>query len=223
MPHKTTPKSLLNFKAVLFDMDGTLFNSEPLHFDALLEVVELPSDFDWHPFLGMPDNLVLKTLFPEAAPQEIIQLILRKNEKLIEMINNKTLSEFQAMLTPGVYEFLTYLKTKSIPMALVTASEGVITEALLTKLELKHFFHGIYPREATARTKPSASPYLKAMRDLNVSSLECLIFEDSPTGLQAALEASAFVMKVTAHQIPDSKSSFTDLQSTDQFFWLISP
>lgn len=203
-------------------MDGTLFNSEPLHFDALLEVVKLPVDFNWHPFLGMPDNLVLKTLFPEASTEEIDQIILKKNTKLIEIINNKSLAELQEMLTPGVYEFLSYLKEKSLPMALVTASEAVITEALLSKLQLKDFFQGIYPRESTARTKPSASPYLKAMRDLRVSSLECLIFEDSPTGLQAALEASAIVMKVTAHQIPSSKSSFTDLQSTDQFFWLIS-
>ena len=115
-----------------------------------------------------------------------------------------------------------YLKAQSIPASLVSASEQEIVDSLISRLALRPFFVQLYGRESTARTKPCPSPYFQAMRDHRVSSLNTLIFEDSLTGVEAALHSGAQVLRVITHLDDASKRRYSDIQSTDHFDWLIS-
>jgi HAD superfamily hydrolase (TIGR01509 family) len=218
---RLTPRLLLKKQLVLFDMDGTLLNTEECHFKALIEVAGLPSDFDWHPFVGMPDSTVLELVFPEWSAQEISGTIERKNSCLLSLIDSLTEAKLESMLTPGVRMLLSYLNQQKIPCVLVSASEEVIVKAMMRSFKLEHHFAKLYPRESTARPKPSPSPYLQALRDYRVSSTEALIFEDSVTGIEAALQTGAQVVRVTTHLDELSLQKYRDLQSIDQFHWLI--
>jgi HAD superfamily hydrolase (TIGR01509 family) len=219
---KITPGLIPTKELVLFDMDGTLVNSEHWHFEALIQTLDLPEDFNWHPYIGMPDSPLIQLLKPELGSHAIDQLIEQKNLLLVNLLKNKSLSELEAQVTPGARDFLQHLKARSIPASLVSASEQLIVDTLIDLLKLRPFFVELYGRESTARTKPSPSPYLHAMREHRTLSTKTLIIEDSITGLEAALCSGAQVLRMIAHLDEQSKRRYSDIQSTDNFDWLIS-
>lgn len=221
MVSKITPKALLNKELILFDMDGTLLNSEGLHFKALIEVLELDERFDWTPYIGMADEVVIKRLKPELNDQDIHSLCREKNQRLIKQLASLPKAELEQRLTLGVRDLLLYLKSRSRLVALVSASEEEVVHEIVEQLGMRSLFVNLYAHNATDLTKPSPSPYLKAMRDHLVAGHDTLIFEDSLTGLEAALSSGAHVIRVTAHAPPESLHRFHDLHSIDQFSWLI--
>jgi beta-phosphoglucomutase len=219
---KITPSLIPTKELILFDMDGTLINSEQWHFEALIKTLSLSEDFDWHPYIGMPDHLVIGLLLPDMEASAVEKLIAQKNERLVALLKAQDEHELESKLTPGTRDFLQHLKARSITASLVSASEQVIVDTLIDLLKLRPFFVQLYGRESTARTKPCPSPYLHAMRDHRVLSSATLIIEDSVTGVEAALSSGAQVLRMIAHLDEDSKRRYSDIQSTDNFDWLIS-
>lgn len=219
---KITPGLIPTKELVLFDMDGTIINSEHWHFEALIQTLELDDNFDWHPYVGMPDTTLFQLLKPELDAQTILELIEQKNKILISHIQKKSPEEIESQVTSGVRDFLLFLKARSIPASLVSASEQMIVDNLIDTLKLRPFFVQLYGRESSARTKPSPSPYLHAMRDHRVQSTKTLIIEDSVTGVESALSSGAQVLRMVAHLDETSKRRYSDIQSTDNFDWLIS-
>lgn len=222
MAGRLTPKLIYQKSLILFDMDGTLLNSEELHFQALIQVAGLQSDFDWHPYIGMADEQVFKILFPELELDQITQLIEQKNKVLIALFDQLDPETFCSYFTPGAQELLAELNNRGIPSCVVSASEQAIVDKVLDKSGLLRYLdHGV-GREFTAQTKPSPSPYLQIMRQYYASSEQTLIFEDSITGIESALQTGAQVIRVTAHSHDEVLSRYNDLQSTDHFSWLVS-
>jgi len=219
---KITPGLIPTKELILFDMDGTLIDSEQWHFQALIETLGLPEGFDWHPYIGMPDQLVIGLLYPEIPIDAVNKLIEEKNQRLVFLLKSKDVSELEGKLTLGIRDFLQHLKARSIAATLVSASEQIIVETLIDLLKLRPYFVQLYGRETTARTKPCPSPYLHAMREHRALSSKTLIIEDSVTGVEAALSSGAQVLRMIAHLDEESKRRYSDIQSTDNFDWLIS-
>ena len=203
-----------HIKGIFFDMDGTILNSEPLHTDAIKELLE---EFDIkvsHKKLsslynGIADNDIYSSLiqqYPQLSKKiELTQFLKRKNELLIDLIEKLTNSEVENIITPGLIPILNKFKREGKKMALVSASEPEIVHSTVKKLGIQDFFSIIEARQEDIPTKPSPAPYQIAMKKLSLSKDETLIFEDSLTGLQSAHKSGAHVIQITAFCSPQSK------------------
>ena len=191
------------FDAVLFDMDGTLIDSEPLW---LISEKELMAQFDFEwtsehqafclggpmPRIGLYMNDLAGN--PKDGPyfaQALIDLMAQK------------LSQ-GAPLMPGALQLLDEVTRQQIHFALVSASPRVLVDGVLRNLASHHFDVSISSDDVT-RTKPDPEGYLKAASLLNVDIKRCLILEDSETGTQAAMASGACVVAIP-HIVPIAES-----------------
>lgn len=212
------------FKAVFFDLDGTLFNSEPLHATALVKAadqckIDLTDIDPLHDFLGMPDPAVYRFLKASGRiPDNLSQssFISAKNAHYLAYCRDLSVSEWDNILTAGTRELLKELKLANQLLAIVSASEPEIVEAMVKGAAIDIFFDHIVARGVCFRSKPSPGPYLTALRHWKLKSNDVLVFEDSPTGKKAAILAGCQVIAVTCF----NEHKDNDLQSIDNFFGL---
>jgi beta-phosphoglucomutase-like phosphatase (HAD superfamily) len=125
---------------------------------------------------------------------------------------------------PGSVEFSKMIYDQQIPQALVSASPRPLVDAVITKLP-KNYFRETVASGDIARTKPFPDPYLHAAKLLGVDIKNCLIFEDSPTGIAAATASGAFVVAIP-HFIEIAETarlkvskSFLDIRGIDLEQW----
>jgi HAD superfamily hydrolase (TIGR01509 family) len=201
---KTVPKLSdiisRNTKALIFDMDGTLLNTELVHAQALSKflndsnhnIERLLNDFcgvsEPEVFRILKDRNVITTKnFDEFIEQKNIEFenILKDDELLAKLF------------LPELKDLILEAKSKNIKIAIVTASESNTTELFLSKLKIKNLFDLIVTRNDTERTKPDPMPYIHSLSKLKVKHDEVIIFEDSETGLAAARASKAQFFKVT--------------------------
>jgi sugar-phosphatase len=189
-------------KAVLFDMDGVLADTEPFWQEAQCKAfgeigINLSAE-DCATTMGMRVHEVV-----DFRQKSHPHLHFNKNQVvdsiLLDVMENIRVG---AKPLPGVTEFLEFLENLEIPLALVSSSHYRVIHALLDTLQLRHYFDLILSTEDMPYGKPHPMPYLQAAEYLCVSPEECLVFEDSPKGVLSALSAG---MRVIA--IPDSRVS----------------
>lgn len=211
------------FQAILFDMDGLFIDSEPAWHAAETEMMR-GYGYDWQAAdqlqcLGGPLSRVSEymssclngAVAPEALGQEII----------IEM-QSRLATETSYM--PGAIEFSKLVFGQQIPQALVSASPRSLVDAVIRNLPENYFKETVAAGDI-ARTKPFPDPYLHAAKLLNVEIENCLIFEDSQTGITAATASGAFVVAIP-HFIEIAESarlkrieSFLSLSVADLAKW----
>ena len=211
------------FEAILFDMDGLFIDSEPDWHEAESEMMK-SNGYDWAPAdqlqcLGGPLSRVTeymaKCLDGKRTPQELGVLIVDEMVRRVSTAVN---------LMPGSLEFSRIAHSANIPQALVSASPRVIVDAMLAGMREKYFLQTVASGDIE-RTKPFPDPYLHAAKLLGVNIENCVIFEDSPTGLTAARASGAFVIAiphyVTVEEEPRLKviKSFQDIDLADLELW----
>lgn len=190
-------------KALFFDMDGTLFNTESVHADAMLMIAK---KYKIRPpyspeqvhglMMGKADHLVFEIIKDwEGVPREwtAVDFINEKNANLIELL--KTIPAERYFL-PEVLALINEAKAAGLFIALVTSSEKVVTLELLKITKLESFFHFVLTRDDSPQVKPDPWPYLKAKEVSGFEHHEILIFEDSNVGLEAASASGSHVIKV---------------------------
>jgi HAD superfamily hydrolase (TIGR01509 family) len=211
------------FEAVLFDMDGLFIDSEPDWHEAESEMMKA-NGYAWAPedqlqCLGGPLSRVTeymaKCLNGAKSPEELGVMIV---DEMVHRMSGKV------QLMPGSLEFSRTIADTKIPQALVSASPRVIVDAVLSGMTDKYFATSVASGDI-ARTKPFPDPYLHAAKLLGVDIENCVIFEDSPTGLTAARASGAFVIAiphyVTISEEPRLKvvKSFQDIGLCDLESW----
>lgn len=179
-------------RAVLFDMDGTLINTEPLW---LAAQVELCADHNmvWtadmaHDLVGL-DNLV--------GAQVMVDKGLDLSPRLIvDIVGGKVAAAVRKQVPwcVGALELLQQVRAAGIPTALVTASERFIVDALLESVD--GVFDVVVSAQDVKHKKPHPEPYLRAAALLQVAPSECVAIEDSPAGVSAAYEAQTRTIAV---------------------------
>ena len=182
------------FDAVLFDMDGLTINSEPQWLEAEIQLTK-PYGYEWtiedQAFcLGGPLSKVgqyMSDLTNQAQSGEFF------HREIIKLMTEKV--RVHAQFMPGAKELLSQLKQADVPLALVSASPRVIVDAALQHLQPIPFMTTISSDDVTI-TKPNPEGYLKAAAQLGVDIKNCLILEDSATGVQAARASGAKVIAV---------------------------
>ena len=190
-------------KALFFDMDGTIFNTESHHAQAFWKIgldhkirPTLPPDAIHALLMGKADYLVFDIVKdwegfpPHWSVEEFISI---KNQNLLDILSH---------IEPGTYFakeigiLLQQAKLDNFYLALVTSSEKIITERLLKLAGLDNFFHLEITRDDCPAHKPDPWPYLQALNTSGYRAHETLIFEDSHVGLTSALGSGAHVIKV---------------------------
>ena len=182
-----------NFKAYLFDCDGTIVDSMPLHYVAWKRVLgEQGCSFSEELFYawgGMPIRAIIAALNEEQGLSMPVEETARKKERYYtEMIED----------LKAIPEVLAHIEDQhgKIPFAVVSGSTRDSVETSLGALGLLGRFDTLVCAGDYAKGKPDPEPFLTAARRLGVKPEECLVFEDAETGVAAARAAGMAVVKV---------------------------
>ena len=189
----------MTVEAVLWDMDGTLLDSEKLWDIPLYEFVEkLGGTLSLATRQAMVGSSVPRTmsmLFAEVGVERPSEADLADGAA---WIMRRTEEVFRAGLPwrPGAREALRAVRDSGVPMALVTSTERQLTEVALDTIGRDLFDATVCGDEVDRRNKPLPEPYLKAARLLGVDPTRCVAIEDSPTGVASAVAAGCTVLVV---------------------------
>lgn len=180
-------------EAVIFDMDGVLVDSVPLHvkaWNATLGEYGLPS-LDYSAYLtalGRTNmDMIVKFLgrnhvdLPVTTRREIV-------ERKERFFRSRIQEEAQAM--PGVLDWLRFLANKRIRCAVASSGEMANIVAVLDALDLSDYFSSVLSGARLPKSKPDPMLFSLAAASLGVRPEKCLVIEDAPAGIQAAKAAN---------------------------------
>jgi len=176
-------------KAVAFDMDGVLIDSQPLHYEIDMEVLKacgyLATLETVMPYTGISN--------PDRWPEYKRSLNLAESvEALIEMQNQFQIEIFnRANLTAidGIPALLQFLNDEGIPCAVASSSSHDLINLVLEKCNIKHRFTHLVSGEDVKAGKPAPDIYLKAAKALGLAPESCIAVEDSAIGILSAKNA----------------------------------
>lgn len=196
-------KTFPGLKAIFFDMDGTLFDTEKYHTEAMFMIgrkYNIKPPFgpkEVHALMhGKADYLVFDIIkywegFPkEWTPRDFVDA---KNQNLMEILSTLNPSDYYPEKTAAL---LKEIRASGKYVALVTSSEKVVTMELLKLVKLDQFFDIVVTRDDCPLHKPDPWPYIDTMKKAGSDRHTTLIFEDSKVGLEAATSSGAHVIKV---------------------------
>ncbi|HEY9783800.1 MAG TPA: HAD-IA family hydrolase, partial [Candidatus Obscuribacterales bacterium] len=174
--------------AVIFDMDGTLTDSEPLHHQAYQKVIAawkaVFTEAEYDQFTGATDMAIAAYLIQKHnLPLSARDLIAAKEKEFVLIAREKS------VLRPGVLQTLETIKDMGLRMAVASSAMLDGIHAVLDCLGIKHYFDVIASGEEVSNSKPHPDVFLLAARRLGADPRRCLVFEDSRNGVLAAKAA----------------------------------
>jgi beta-phosphoglucomutase len=194
-------------RAIVFDFDGVIANSEPLHFRAFRDVlaqegVELTMQAYYERFLGYDDRGVFSAVSVERglawSPPNVSRLVARKAICLEELERDVS------VLFPGAAEAIRRAAA-AVPLAIASGALGPEIRRILDHAGLTRHFAAIVSAEDTPASKPAPDPYRRAlallaqsMNDAALRASDCVAIEDSRWGLESARAAGLRTVGVTS-------------------------
>jgi beta-phosphoglucomutase-like phosphatase (HAD superfamily) len=194
--------------AILFDMDGVLMDSEPLHLRATQFALGERAGYterDNRSFFGVTDAemfRILRILFNLDPSTD--DLVRKKRERLVALVR----AEGRGL--PGVPEIPLRFREAGFRLGLVSASARPIIDTILETVGLRRAFETIVSGDEVARGKPAPDGYLMAARRLAVDPERCFVVEDTRNGVLAAKAAG-----MTVAAVPSSASDHEDFSPAD--------
>ena len=195
-------------RGLLFDLDGVLVNTNPLHCQAWKELAqELGIPFtteDYEAFLGISRAQCLEIMLKKGkrslSESEKERLCTRKNDRYREMIGTLT----PAALLPGVPEFLRAARAEGYRIGLGSVSKNA--GFLLQRLEIGPLFDAVIDGTQIVKGKPDPEVFLKGARALNLLPEQCVVFEDSAAGIEAAHRGGMKAVGIgTPQRLPEAE------------------
>lgn len=198
-------------KAVIFDMDGVIVNTNPYHRTAWREFYQRygktlsDADFVAH-VSGKHNTDIVAHLFAgqTLVPDEVLRLGNEKEALFREL--------YRPDIVPidGLTDFLKALKAADVLTAVATSAPVENLDFVIDALGLRPYFDALLNESMVSRPKPDPEIYRKAMAMLSVEPGESIVFEDSMAGIQAAKASGATVVGVATTQTPDELRPFVD-------------
>ncbi|MEO7931553.1 MAG: HAD family phosphatase [Chthoniobacterales bacterium] len=182
------------FEAFIFDVDGTIADTMPLHFDAWTHALGkwsafFPEDV-FYSLGGTKTDRVAEIVRERAnADFDVTEIVLTKEKYFLHHLG-------EAVPIQPVIDVIEQWRGK-IPMAVASGGFRRVIEEILRGVKLEGCFDAMVAAEDVVHGKPDPEPFLKAAAMLGVDPTKCLVFEDSPTGIAAALAAGMAWVEVT--------------------------
>lgn len=184
--------------AVLWDMDGTLLDTEKIWDISLADLAERLggrlTDAARESMIGSNQNATLRIMFETLGIEPDAQTVAEADRWLRE----RTAELFEGALPwrPGAQQALDAVGRSGVRMALVTSTMRELTELALHTIGRDRFDVVVCGDEVDGKNKPHPEPYLRAARLLDADPARCVAIEDSPTGVSSAVAAGCVVLAV---------------------------
>ncbi len=197
-------------KAVIFDMDGVLIDSEPFHLTVNEKIfadlgINLGEE-EYLSFIGTTHKDMWSTIKERYnLPQSVPELVNMQVSGNINYIKNEEIEEIK-----GISGLLSKIASENIKIGIASSSPTKVIELAINKLGISDYFSAIVGGEEIDRGKPSPDIFLKAAKRLNTEPSECIVIEDSKNGVLAAKAAG---MKCIGFENPNSGNQ--DLRKAD--------
>ena len=221
-------------KAVIFDFDGTVFDSEPMHFAAHQRALkerfglELAYPFYLQHYAGISDQKAL----PKILSEHDIDISEIDIDELIRFKKSFYTKHIEQLISlpsiAGLPEFLAWLKTR-YPIAICSNSTRAEIDTSFSKIEqgdLRQHFETIVSADMVYAPKPSPEGYLFTAKQLGVKPEDCLVFEDSPPGITAAKAAGMIAIGLLttypAERLTDADQVITDFTEATKLPYFLS-
>lgn len=191
----------------IFDMDGTLFDTEKLYRQMWLDVAEEfgeEKNFDFPAAisgtnLGEESLRIVRKFYPNIDAEAYIARVL---------VEVRACSEKNLELMAGVEEILEFFKSAGVRMAVASAAPVAVIEKNLARSNLRGYFEVLIGGDMIANGKPAPDIFLLAAKELNLPPSDCYIFEDSFNGIRAAAASGG-----VAIMIPDTVQPTDEIKS----------
>ncbi|HKZ95029.1 MAG TPA: HAD-IA family hydrolase [Candidatus Bathyarchaeia archaeon] len=196
-------------KAVIFDMDGVIVDSEPMHIEAekriLLKHGARVSTDELRTYTGTTAEFEFTDLIQKYRLNTTVDRLFREKEAILfKLLEKKTKP------TKGVIRLIKSLKKCGLRLAIASSGHRKLVQYFLRKLKIARLFDSVVCAEDISRSKPDPEIFLKAARSLGLGPAECIVIEDSKLGVEAAKSAG---MKCIAYRNPNSGNQ--DLSKAD--------
>ncbi len=192
--------------ALIFDMDGVMVDSNPVHREAWVAfnrrygLETTPAMLER--MYGKRNDEIIRDYFGDGlGPEEVAARSRAKEELYREMAG----SRIEQMLVPGLRAFLD--RYRAAPMAVASNAEPENVAFVLDRAGLKPYFRVVVDGHQAVHPKPHPDIYLRAAVLLEVAPANCIVIEDSPTGVAAAKAAGMRVIGL--------RTTYVNLQGTD--------
>ncbi|MDC1489646.1 HAD-IA family hydrolase [Flavobacteriaceae bacterium] len=187
----------MHYKALIFDMDGTLMDNMSYHKQSWIELFnhhKLDLDYDTFDEKYHKGSLVeiMARLFPEISDIETLRKIGSYKEELYRELYRPHVKSIS-----GLILFLENIFEKNIPMGLATMGDQHNINFTFKALNLKDFFHSTTGGHEVKKGKPHPEIFLTAAEKIGVNPSDCLAFEDTLSGILSAKAAGMDVIGVT--------------------------
>lgn len=185
-----------DFKAVIFDMDGVIIDSEPLHEEAKRRAfakygLVVPEEV-YQQFKGKTDWDVLLYAAETYGDGSIdVRALIADKQAAYAIL----VDELQ--LIPGARAFIQSLADQGVPLALTTSATQRNQHRAFDKFNLHAYFPIIVTADDITHAKPHPQPYLRTVEKLGLAAKACLVIEDSYNGVRSAIAAGCVVVGIT--------------------------
>ncbi len=212
---------MTEIRALIFDMDGVIVNSNPLHVEAWKVYnsrfgIGMDEAMQQRMFGKRNDELVRAFFGDHLTPDEVFAHGAAKEALYREMTGDR----LEQMLVPGIREFLQLHAAR--PKGVGTNAEPPNVNFVLDGAQLRPYFRAVVDGHQVEHAKPHPGIYLKVAALLGVDPAHCVVFEDSHSGVKAALTAGMTVvgLSTTHAEMPGVSLLVPDFQDPRLATWL---
>jgi HAD superfamily hydrolase (TIGR01509 family) len=198
-------------KTVIFDMDGVLVNSEPLHHEvSLVQFKELNIEVTneiFATFTGNSNKMIYQKIKEKfQLDHEIEDLIAAKNKLFIEAFDKKE----DLHLMQGVKELIEDLYNNGMQLVVASSSEMEIIDKVFERFDLNRYFTHKVSGNDFPESKPNPAIFLKAAELAKTSIENCIVIEDSTNGIKAAKAAGIYCIAYKSEGVESQDQSLAD-------------
>lgn len=200
-----SPNTLM-LQALLFDLDGTLANTDPVHFqtwkDTLIPFgLDIDREFYDRHFSGRLNAAIVAHLLPQLSPEAGTALSAQKEAEF----RRRAAGELQPLA--GLMPVLQWANSRQLKQAVVTNAPVANAEFMLQVLGLDRHFQTVVIAEHLERGKPDPLPYQVALERLGIAAQSAVAFEDSPSGVRSAVGAGVLTVGIASTHAPEELSA----------------
>ncbi|MFA7615668.1 MAG: HAD family phosphatase [Weeksellaceae bacterium] len=203
-------------KAVLFDMDGVIVDTEPIHKKAYFKMFEsFGADVDeelYSTFAGASTRKVCNTVIDRFGLKDPVEKLEEVKRTLFKKYFYND-SEFD--MVPGVSELIAHYYGNNIKMVLATSASHTTIDMVFERFDLKPFFNDVISGTDLKESKPNPEIFLKAAKLSGESAEQCMVIEDSTNGITAAHRAGIFCAGYNGGKTKLQDYSLADIVVTD--------